>query len=226
MIGSARRPRRLALAAGALLALAAVLAVAGCGGGGEDSTAAKTPGVVVAGSDGSDPAASVPGSSSAPSSQAGGNGSSDGGEDGGAASAGAGQPGNGGSPTRSGGGGDGKGQGQGQDGTETQAPNGGIKRVAAKHCPQGVELNQCKALATDAEQAPSAPTYPAAVPEDCLKVMSREACEALYTAQKQAAEANGASVDVQACLQNPTPECERIVRPLVEQQRAAEEAAK
>lgn len=101
-----------------------------------------------------------------------------------------------------------------------------IERVAAKQCPKGIDLAQCEALAKDAEQTKNAPSYTVTTPEDCLKTMSRGECEALYAAQKQAAEANGASVDVQACLRNPTPECEAVVRPFAEQQQAAEEAGR
>jgi hypothetical protein len=101
-----------------------------------------------------------------------------------------------------------------------------LEEKAAAHCPGGIDLKQCKALVKAAKQAEDTPSYDVSEPEDCLKAMSKSECEAIYAAQKQAADATGASVDVRACIQNPTPECEAIVRPILERQREAEEAAK
>lgn len=101
-----------------------------------------------------------------------------------------------------------------------------LEKQAAEHCPKGLGLDQCKALVKAAKQMQDAPSYAVAKPEDCLKTMSRGDCEEIYAAQKQAAEAAGASVDVRACLENPTPECEAVVRPILERQRDAEEASK
>jgi hypothetical protein len=56
--------------------------------------------------------------------------------------------------------------------------------------------------------------------------MGKAECETTLTAQKEAAESAGASFDVQACLAHPTPRCEAVLRPFLEQQRAAEEASK
>jgi hypothetical protein len=214
VIGFATRPRRLAVNAFAV-ALAIAVAAAGCGSS-DDATSGKAPGAVVAGSDGSGP-------SSNPQNHLEANEGS--GEDG--ARAGDGRAGaQKGSPIgadRSGGPKQGN---HGHAGGQAQAPDGSIERVAAKHCPKGTELAQCEALARDAEQMRNAPSYSITKPEDCLKTMSQSECEATYAAQKQAAESNGASVDVQACLKNPTPECEAVVRPLLERQRAAEEAGR
>jgi hypothetical protein len=101
-----------------------------------------------------------------------------------------------------------------------------IAAVVAAHCPKGTDVSQCEALVEASEQASSSPSYTVTQPEDCLKAMSQQECEATYSAQKQAAESGGTSVDVQACLEDPTPRCEAIVRPFLEQQRAAEEASK
>lgn len=101
-----------------------------------------------------------------------------------------------------------------------------LEKKAAAHCPDGLDLEQCQALVKAAKQAKDTPSYTVSEPEDCLKAMSKSECEAIYAAQKQAADAAGVSVDVLACLKNPTPECEAIVRPILERQREAEEAAK
>jgi hypothetical protein len=199
--------------------VALAIAVAGCGSSG-DTTSEKAPGAVVAGSDDS-------GSSLDPQNR---NGANEGGNKG------AGESGTGAgdgraaaqndSPTGAGRSGGGKQGNHGHAGAQAQAPGGSTERVTAKHCPNGVDLAQCEALAKDAEQAKNAPSYAVTKPEGCLRTMSQGECEALYAAQKQAAESNGASVDVQACLKNPTPECEAVVRPLLERQRAAEEAGR
>jgi hypothetical protein len=98
-----------------------------------------------------------------------------------------------------------------------------IERVAAKHCPKGIDLAQCKALVEGSKQTQDSPSYVVAEPSDCVKAMGQAECEATYAAQKAAAESAGESVDVQECLRNPTPRCEAILRPVFE---AAKEAEK
>jgi hypothetical protein len=101
-----------------------------------------------------------------------------------------------------------------------------IEEEAVKHCPAGTDLPQCKALVEGAKQSTKTRSFEVKEPEDCLEAMSKSDCEATYAAQKEAAEATGESVDVQACLKSPTPKCEAILRPLFEQQQAAEEAGR
>jgi hypothetical protein len=57
-------------------------------------------------------------------------------------------------------------------------------------------------------------------PADCLKAMSRKQCEELAAAQR-AAQGNGEGVDVDECMENPTPHCEEVLRPVYEEQAAA-----
>ena len=59
-------------------------------------------------------------------------------------------------------------------------------------------------------------------PSDCSKVMSKSECEALLSAQKAAAESPSFSVD--ECLADPTPACEAVLRPILEQQKAAQQS--
>ncbi|HEX7243964.1 MAG TPA: hypothetical protein VF245_00175 [Solirubrobacterales bacterium] len=55
-------------------------------------------------------------------------------------------------------------------------------------------------------------------PSDCLKAMSKAMCEELAAAQ-QAGEEHGDSVNLEECIENPTPKCEAVLRPLLEAQR-------
>jgi hypothetical protein len=57
-------------------------------------------------------------------------------------------------------------------------------------------------------------------PADCLKAMSRKQCEELVAAQR-AAQGSGESVDVDECMENPTPRCEEVLRSAYEEQVAA-----
>jgi hypothetical protein len=225
----ARRSRRRAAGVSAFLVAAALAAaVIGCGSGGDSPTettgaTAGSPdrqGSTDAGSTAAQPSergqakgadADKDGSGSAGDAQRGGNGAS--------VAATPGEP----VPA-------GTGKSQGPEGGQGQAVSTGgqrsIERVAAKHCPKGLDLSQCKALVEGSKQTHGTPSYPVTEPDDCVKAMGQAECEAVYKAQKEAAEAGGESVDVQKCLQNPTPRCEAILRPVFEQQRAAEEASK
>lgn len=61
-------------------------------------------------------------------------------------------------------------------------------------------------------------------PRDCLKTMSKEECEAVLSAQ-QAARGRDESVDLEKCVDNPTPKCEAVLRPILEAQRSGGESA-
>jgi hypothetical protein len=92
---------------------------------------------------------------------------------------------------------------------------------AAQDCPAGLSAAQCGALveAYAAARAKGADATEINDPKDCLKVMSRENCEAMLSAQKAAAEAAGTPVNVDECMQNMTPRCEEVLRPMFEAQR-------
>jgi hypothetical protein len=222
VIGFARRPRRRAAAFAALVVLAAFLGLgsAGCGssqdgpatgGTTTDGTTADTP---PAGGNGGEAGSAGGGTAPAPA------GDGQGSPQGGDVAAAGGQPASDGhsatgDPIRK----------QLKHPSEGDGKGAVSGHKVSKACPSSASRSQCEALVAGYEQSKSAPSYTVTEPEDCLKTMSRGECEVLLTAQKAAAE-SGTSVDVQECLRNPTPTCEAIVRPLLEQQRAAEEAAK
>jgi hypothetical protein len=62
-------------------------------------------------------------------------------------------------------------------------------------------------------------------PRDCLKSKSRAECKALVTAQADTAQQAGDSVDIEQCIQTPTPQCEAVLRRAVEAQHAALQGA-
>lgn len=101
----------------------------------------------------------------------------------------------------------------------------GIK-VAKKHCPSGLSAAQCGALAEAFIKANEAGSpHPLNEPRDCLEVMSRENCEAMFAAQAAAAESPHSSVDVDECVRNPTPRCEAVLGRVFEEQYAASQEA-
>lgn len=67
-------------------------------------------------------------------------------------------------------------------------------------------------------KAPETPSRRFEEPSDCLKAMSREQCEALAAAEKGG---HGESVNLEECIDNPTPRCEEVLRPVYEEQVAA-----
>lgn len=215
VIGPARRARRRASRAGALLAaltLTFALAAFGCGSGGDSSTSTEVKGAspdsrgVADAGDVQSKQAQASSPKQAARSKAGGRRT---------AAGGPGTDSPAGSPA------------QGRKGqTRTPAQQAAIERQVAESCPTAADLRQCEALVKGAKQAKSSPSYAVSEPEDCVNAMSREECEATYREQKEAAESAGPGVNVQACLANPTPECEAVVRPIVERQRAAEEAGR
>ena len=58
-------------------------------------------------------------------------------------------------------------------------------------------------------------------PRDCLKVSTQAECEALVSAQAAAVQEAGVSVNVEECIQTPTPQCEAVLRRAIETQYAA-----
>jgi hypothetical protein len=92
-------------------------------------------------------------------------------------------------------------------------------RKARASCPAGVSAAQCKATVEKYVGTPAGPSHPVVESEDCLDFMGRAECEAMLTAQ-QAASGVGVSVNVEECLRNPTPECEAVLKPILEAQQA------
>jgi hypothetical protein len=62
-------------------------------------------------------------------------------------------------------------------------------------------------------------------PRDCLEIMSRAECEAMFTAQQAAAQQAGHPIDVNECLKHPTPRCRALLEPVLEAQYAASQEA-
>ena len=95
------------------------------------------------------------------------------------------------------------------------------ERKLKEHCPPDADKASCEALvegflAAKGESSGHAVNEPG----ECTQAMSEEECERTLKAQK-ASEGNY-SVDVEECLADPTPRCEEVLRPLFEQQQAAE----
>lgn len=98
-----------------------------------------------------------------------------------------------------------------------------VRRKLEKSCPPDVDKASCEALVDgfiDAKGKSKGREVNG--PEDCAQAMSREQCEATLKAQR--ASEGTYSVDVEECLDNPTPRCEEVLRPLFEQQQAAEQS--
>lgn len=87
-------------------------------------------------------------------------------------------------------------------------------RTAVRSCLARFGRAACKEMVKEG----AAPATPIEEPSDCLKAMSRERCEELAAAQG-AAERHGDSVNLEECIEHPTPECEAILRPILEAQR-------
>ncbi len=108
----------------------------------------------------------------------------------------------------------------GDDGS-TSARREEAERKLKEHCPPDADTASCEALVEGFLAAKGKSTGSAVnEPGDCTQAMSEEECERTLKAQK-ASEGNY-SVDVEECLANPTPRCEEVLRPLFEQQQAAE----
>ena len=110
---------------------------------------------------------------------------------------------------------------EGNAGTDSAPqPHAGKRRVS-KACPSGISRSECETLVAGYQQTKDKPSHAVQEPEDCLKAMGRAECEGLLEGQHEAAEEEGASVDVRQCLQKPTPRCEEILRAAFEAQVAA-----
>lgn len=98
------------------------------------------------------------------------------------------------------------------------------KRKLEKECPPNLSEDACAALVegyiTSGQEKSKGRVV--SKPEDCTRVRSREECEATLRAQKAAEGTEG--VEVEECLENPTPRCEEVLRVVIEQQQAAEAA--
>jgi hypothetical protein len=99
-----------------------------------------------------------------------------------------------------------------------------VKRKLTKYCPQGTSKEECEGLVEGFLETQDAKSAQVAEPQDCTKAMSRSQCEELLREQQQAAAREGSPVDVQQCMEHPTPECEEALRPVFEQQIAAQQA--
>jgi hypothetical protein len=99
-----------------------------------------------------------------------------------------------------------------------------VKRKLAKYCPPGTSKEECEGLVEGFLEKQDAKSTQVADPQDCTKAMSRAQCEELLREQQQAAAGEGSSVDVQQCMEHPTPQCEEALRPVFEQQLAAQQA--
>jgi hypothetical protein len=100
-----------------------------------------------------------------------------------------------------------------------------VKRKLEEECPPNADDASCEAMVEGfiADRGHSK-GKPLNHPEDCTQTRSKEECETDLRAQK-AAEGTY-SVDVEECLDDPTPRCEAVLRPLFERQQAAEEAGR
>jgi hypothetical protein len=108
----------------------------------------------------------------------------------------------------------------GDDGS-TSARREKAERKLKEHCPPDADKASCEVLVEGflAAKGKSA-GHAVDEPGECTQAMSEEECERTLKAQK-ASEGNY-SVDVEECLADPTPRCEEVLRPLFEQQQAAE----
>lgn len=98
-----------------------------------------------------------------------------------------------------------------------------VKRKLEKSCPPEADEASCEAMVEEfLVSKGKSKASEVAGPEDCTRAMSREECEATLKAQKAAEDTY--SVDVEECLDNPTPRCEEVLRPYFEQQQAAEQS--
>jgi hypothetical protein len=98
-----------------------------------------------------------------------------------------------------------------------------VKRKLEKSCPPDADKASCEALVEGfIDGKGKSKGHGVNGPEDCTQAMSKEECEATLKAQK--AGEGTYSVDVEECLDNPTPRCEEVLRPFFEQQQAAQQS--
>jgi hypothetical protein len=97
----------------------------------------------------------------------------------------------------------------------SRVEEGATVRAYADSCLEQFSRATCAEMAKPAE----APSQRIEEPDDCLQVMSRDECEALVAAQQAAR--YGESVNLEECIENPTPRCEEVLRSVLEAQEAA-----
>lgn len=87
------------------------------------------------------------------------------------------------------------------------APRDAAVREAANACLERFGRATCAAMT----ERPTAPSTRAERPQDCLEAMSKSECEEILAAE-QAARDRGESVNVEECIDHPTPHCEEVLR--------------
>ncbi len=121
---------------------------------------------------------------------------------------------------------DGRSKATGADGHDADsARRQQVKRKLERECPPDADDASCEAM-VDGFIAGRGDSKgkPLNDPEDCTQTRSEQECERDLRAQKAAEDTY--SVDVEECLDDPTPRCEAVLRPLFERQQAAEEAGR
>jgi hypothetical protein len=84
-------------------------------------------------------------------------------------------------------------------------------RADADSCVERFGYATCAAMAKPA----GGPSRSVEKPADCMLVMTKRECEELAAAQ-ESARGHDESVNVEKCIENPTPHCEDVLRPLLE----------
>jgi hypothetical protein len=210
VIGSARTPRAtfrsIAIWLGVLAISTAGILAAGCGSGDETTSATERTSAEAAAPDSGEKQEKKGRPSRAPADR------------------------DGGRPGKSNKSGKEAGHGQAADPGSVETPGDGgsmsarrekVERKLKEQCPPDADAASCEALVEGFLAAKGESTGRAVdEPGDCTQAMSKEECEKTLKAQK-ASEGNY-SVDVEECLADPTPRCEEVLRPLFEQQQAAE----
>jgi hypothetical protein len=100
-----------------------------------------------------------------------------------------------------------------------------IRHGAARNCPAGVTVAQCESLAEEVAEKDGSSAPPMEKPNDCLEVMSRAQCEALLAAQQAAAESGNKPVNIERCLEDPTPRCREVLESMAEDQHLTPQSA-
>lgn len=94
---------------------------------------------------------------------------------------------------------------------------------AMRSCPASLPRAQCESLVRQAARSRHATSHPVREPSDCLEAMSKGECEELLTAENATAQ-DGSTVNVDECLDHPTPKCEKVLQEAYGAQIAAKEA--
>lgn len=103
-------------------------------------------------------------------------------------------------------------------GPQARGKGNHVARSNSGRCPSGVSRADCEAIAE--QRVGDSPSSTVSSPEDCVKAIGRQQCEQLLE-REAASKGGGASIDVNACLRNPTPHCEEVLRQFLEAQRPA-----